>query len=102
MKVLKDPDCLPELYKMLRSLDLRDFNSTYSSLAARLRHSATRTRTQIKFETPPGQTTVPSDSNHSANSASSSSSAESKPEPYAQNLATHFINDTFSTIPNKA
>ena len=58
MKVLKDPDCLPEIYKMLRPLDLRDFNSTYSSLAsllARLRHSTTRTRTQIKFETPPGQ-----------------------------------------------
>ena len=36
MKVLKDPDCLPEIYKMLRTLDLRDFNSIYSSFASLL------------------------------------------------------------------
>jgi len=83
MKVLKDPDCLPEIYKMLRALDLRDFNSTYSSLAsllARLRHSKTQTRAPIQLQTLPGQTTVPADPSHSAKSAYSGSSAESKPE----------------------
>jgi len=33
MHVLKDPDSHPEIVKMLRSLDLTEFNATYSSLA---------------------------------------------------------------------
>ena len=54
MHVLKDPDSHPEIFEMLRSLDLIEFNSMYLSLAnllARLRHS---THTQVAFATPPG------------------------------------------------
>ena len=98
MNVLKDPDSDPEILEMLRSLDLLEFNSTYLSLAnllARLRRS---THTQVAFATPPGQTTIPEDPNRSGGSTSSSSSTESKPEPYAQNVATDFLKATYSTV----
>jgi len=98
MHVLEDPDSRPEMFEMLRSLDLLEFNSTYLSLAnllARLPHS---TRTQIAFATPPGQTTIPQDPNRSGGSTSSASSTESKPEPYAQDVATHFLSATYSTV----
>ena len=101
MHVLKDPDSHPEIFEMLRSLDLAEFNSTYLSLAnllARLRHS---THTQVAFATPPGKTTVPQDPNRSGGSTattSSDSSTESKPEPFAQDLAAHFLSATYSTI----
>ena len=101
MHLLKDPESRPEISKMLRRLDLTEFNSTYLSLAAllaRLRHSA---HTQVTIATPPGQITVPEDPNLSGGSTSttsSSSSAESKGEPFAQNVATHFISATYSTV----
>ena len=101
MHVLKDPDSHPEIFEMLRRLDLIEFTSTYLSLAnllARLRRS---THSQIAFTTPPGQTTVPENPNRSAGSTSSTSSGsstESKPEPYAQNVATDFIKATYSTV----
>ena len=98
MHLLKDPDSHPEIFEMLRSLDLIEFNSTYLSLAslllARLRRS---TQTHIAFATP-GQTTMPEDPNYSGGSASSSSSTESKPELYAQSVATNFVSATYSTI----
>ena len=86
---------------MLRSLDLLQFNTMYLSLAtllARLRHS---TRTQVTFETPPGQTTVPQDPNRSGGSTSTTSSGssdQSKGEPFAQNVATQFLSATYSTV----
>lgn len=101
MHVLKDPDSRPEIFKMLRSLDLTEFNSTYLSLAtllARLRHS---THTQVTFATPPGKTTIPQDPNRSGGSTlttSSSSSAESKGKPFAQSVETHFLSATYSTV----
>ena len=98
MHVLKDPESDPEISEMLRSLDLLEFNSAYvslSTLLARLRRS---THTQIAFATPPGQTTIPEDPNRSGGSTSSSSSTESKPEPYAQNVATNFLIATHSTV----
>jgi len=98
MHILKDPDSHPEILEMLRSLNLLEFNSTYLSLAnllARRRHS---TRTQVAFATPPGQTTIPQDPNLSGGSTSSGSSTESKPEPYAQDVATQFLRATYSTV----
>jgi len=98
MNVLKDPDSHPEIFEMLRNLDLAEFNSTYLSLAnllARLRRS---THAQVAFATPPGQTTIPQRPNHSGGSKSTTSSTESKPEPYAQNVASKFLEATHSTI----
>jgi len=99
MDVLKVSDNRPEILKMLRRLELSDFIATYSSLArllARLRHSSSHR--QLVFETPPQQTTVPEDPNHSGGSKLSSSSTESKPEPFAQNVATDFLNATYNTV----
>ena len=101
MHVLKDPDNRPEIFKMLRSLDLTEFNSTYSLLATLLARVRRSTHTQVTFATPPGQTTVPQDPNLSGGSTSttsSTSSAELKGEPFAQNVATHFISATYSTV----
>jgi len=104
MNLLKDPDGHPEIFEMLRVLDLKEFNSTYLSLAtlvARLRRS---THALVAFATPPGQTTVPQNptrsggSTSSSSSTSTSSSTESKPEPYAQNVATDFLKATYATV----
>jgi hypothetical protein len=98
MHILKDPENDPEISEMLRRLDLLEFQSAYLSLAKlliRLRHS---THTQVTFTTPPGQTTIPENPNHSGGSTSSSSSTASKPEPYAQNVATNLLTATHSTI----
>jgi hypothetical protein len=101
MNVIKHPDMDLEISDMLRSLELLEFSAAYSSLAtllARLRHSTHR---QIAFATPPGQTTVPQDPNlshGSTSSASTSSSTESKPEPYAQNVATNLLTATHFTV----
>jgi len=101
MHILKDPDSHPEILEMLSSLNLMGFNSTYLSLGnllARLRRS---THSQIAFATPPGQTTVPENPNRSSGSTSSTSSGsstESKPEPYAQNVAADFLKATYSTV----
>jgi hypothetical protein len=95
MHVLKDPKSDPEISEMLRGLNLLEFNSAYESLAillARLRRS---THNRISFATPPGQTTIPVDPNRSGGSTSST---ESKPEPYAQNVATNFLIATRSTV----
>jgi hypothetical protein len=98
MNVLKNFMGNPEIFKMLRTLDLREFNSTYLSLATLLARLRRSTHTQIAFATPPGQTTIPEDPNRSGGSTSSSSSTESKPEPYAQNVATNLLTATYSTV----
>jgi len=95
MTILKDPDSHPAIFKMLRMLDLSEFNSTYRSLASLLARLRRSSQTQIAFATPPGQTTMPEDPNRSGGSTSST---ESKPEPYAQNVAFRFLEDTYSTI----
>jgi hypothetical protein len=91
MHVLKDPDSHPEILEMLSSLNLMGFNSTYLSLANLLARLRCSTHNQIAFTTPPGQTTMPENPNRSGGSTSSSSSTKSKPEPYAQNVATDFL-----------
>ena len=99
MNVLKNCIGNPEISKMLRMLDLTEFNSTYLSLATLLARLRRSTHTQIAFATPPGQTTMPEDPNRSGGSTSSTSqSTESKPEPYAQNVATDFLTATYSTV----
>jgi hypothetical protein len=95
MNVLKDPDSHPAIFEMLNMLDLDRFSSTYMSLASLLARLRRSTHTQIAFATPPGQTTMPEDPNLSGGSTSST---ESKPEPYAQNVACRFLEDTYSTI----
>ena len=84
MNVLKAPDSHPEIFEMLRNLDLGEFKSTYRSLAALLARLRRSTQTQMAFATPHGQTTMPQDPNRTGGSTSST---ESKPEPYAQNVA---------------
>src|SRR5205814_7641882 len=89
------------VFKMLRRLDLGDFKSTYLSLVTLLAWLRRSTHAQIAFATPPGQTTIPQDPSHSGgstSSTSSSSSAELKPEPYAQNVATDFLKDTYTSV----
>ena len=95
MDVLKAPDSHPEIFEMLRMLDLAEFKSTYRSLAGLLARLRRSTQTQISFAMPPGQTTMPEDPNRSGGSTSST---ESKPEPYAHNVAFNFLEDTYSTI----
>ena len=95
MRILQDPESDPEISGMLRSLDLLEFNSAYESLATLLARLRRSTHTQIAFTTPPGQTTIPEDPNRSGGSTSST---ESKPEPYAQNVATNFLIATRSTV----
>jgi len=104
MNLLKDPNGHPEIFEMLQVLDLKDFNSMYLSLAtlvARLRRSS---HAPIAFATPPEQTTIPEDPNRSGGSTSSisststGSSTESKPEPYAQDVATDFLKATYATV----
>ena len=101
MNIIKNSIGNPEIFKMLRILDLKEFNSTYLSLSTLLTRLRRSMRTEIVFATPPGQTTLPQDPNRSGGStfsSSSSSSTESKPEPYAQNFATNFLTTTLSTI----
>ena len=98
MNVLKDCEGNREIFKMLRALDLIEFNSTYLSLATLLARLLRSTHTQIAFATPPGQMTMPDDPNRSGGSTSSSSSTESKPEPHAQNVATDFLKATYATV----
>jgi hypothetical protein len=95
MNILKDPDSHLVIFKMLRMLDLGEFNSTYRSLASLLARLRRSSQTQVAFATPPGQTTVPEDPNRSGGSTSST---ESKPELYAQNTACSFLDDTYSTV----
>ena len=86
-----------KIFRMLETLGLAGFNSTYSSLTtllARRRRSTGDTR--LVFQTPPGQTTIPEDPDHSGGS---SSSTESKPEINAQNVAVDFLKATHSTVP---
>ena len=92
MNVLKDPESHPAIVKMLRMLDLGEFNSTYRSLASLLARLRRSSQTQITFATSPGQTTMPEDPNRSGGSTSST---ESKPELYAQNVAFRFLEDTY-------
>jgi hypothetical protein len=98
MNVLKSCEDNRDVFKMLRRLDLGDFKSTYLSLVTLLARLRRSTHGQIAFATPPGQTTIPQDSSRSSGSISSTSSTESKPEPYAQNVATDFLKDTYATV----
>jgi hypothetical protein len=85
-----------KIISMLRRLNLKEFISTYSSLATLLAQRRRSAGTnQVVFETPPGQTTFPEDPNRSGGS---SSSTESKPELYAQNVAIDFLKTTHSTV----
>ena len=95
MDVLKDPQGDPEISEMLRSLDLLEFNSAYESLATLLARLRRSTHAPVAFVTPPQQTTIPEDPHRSGGSTSST---ESKPEPYAQNVATNFLIATRSTV----
>ena len=79
----------------LMALDLAEFNSTYLSLASLLARLRRSSQAQITFAMPPGQTTIPEDPNRSGGVTSST---ESKPEPYAQNFALRFLEETYSTI----
>ena len=98
MNVLKGPGSDPEILEMLCDFNLEGFDSTCLSLATLLPQLRRSTRSQIAFVTPPRQTTVPEDPFHSGGSTSSGSSTESKPEPYAQNVATNFLTATYSTV----
>ena len=98
MEVLKNCQGNREIFKMLRNLNLVEFNSPYVSLATLLSRLRASTHTQIAFATPPRQTTIPQDPNRSGGSTSTSSSTESKPEPYAQNVATKFLEATCTTV----
>ena len=96
MTFIKDFKGNAKIYKMLETLDLTRFNSTYSSLATLLARCRRSTGTsQVVYETPPGQTTIPEDPNHSGGS---SSSTESKAEMYVQNVANDFLKTTHSTV----
>jgi hypothetical protein len=85
-----------KIINMLRMLDLKEFSSTYSSLATLLAQRRRSTGdTQVVFHTPPGKTTIPEDPDRSGGS---SSSTESKPEIYAQHVAVDFVKVTHSTV----
>ena len=98
MNVVKDPDVDPGISGLLRSLDLLEFSPAYLSLASLLARLRRSTHAPISFRTPPGQMTKPEDPNRTGGSTSTSSSTESKPEPYAQNVATDFLKGTYSTV----
>ena len=98
MNLVKHSDIEPGISGLLRSLDLLEFSPTYLSLASLLVRLRRSTHSQIEFATPPGQTTRPQDPNRSGDSTSTSSSTESKPEPYAQSVATDFLKATYSTV----
>lgn len=85
------------IIEMLRNRGLPDFTSTYVALATLLKRLRQVARIQ-PFNTPPRQTTVPQDPNYSGGSTGTSSSVESKPETYAQNVATRFIEATCFTV----
>lgn len=85
-----------KIITMLRMLDLKEFSSTYLSLATLLAQRRRSTgNSQVIFQTPPGRTTIPEDPDRSGGS---SSSTESKPEIYGQNVANRFLEATHSTI----
>jgi hypothetical protein len=85
-----------KIINTLRMLELKEFNSTYSSLGTLLAQRRRSTGdTRVVFRTPPGKTTIPEDPDRSGGS---SSSTESKPEIYAQNTAVDFLKSTHSTV----
>ena len=104
VKLLKDPDSYPKIFEMLRMLNLQEFNAVYLSLASLITRLRRSTHAAITFTTPLGQTTVPENpglsggSTSSTSSTSTSSSTESKPEPYAQNVAIDFLKATYATV----
>jgi hypothetical protein len=96
MNHVKNYEGNAKMYRMLETLGLAGFNSTYSSLTTLLARRRRSTGiTQVFFTTPPGQTTIPEDPNRSGGS---SSSTESKPEIYAQNVANRLLEATHSTV----
>jgi hypothetical protein len=97
MQVIKESRGSNAIQKMLRDRDISDFNSTYVSLATLLKRLQPEAQ-KITFSTPPGQTTMPQNSNLSGGSTATSSSVESKPETYTQNVAMKFIEATCLTI----
>jgi hypothetical protein len=97
MQVIKESRGSNAIQKMLRDRDISDFNSTYVSLATLLKRLQPEAQ-KTTFSTPPGQTTMPQNSNLSGGSTATSSSVESKPETYTQNVAMKFIEATCLTI----
>lgn len=84
---------------MLTELGLQDFASSYSFLGTLLARARNSMKTiPVGYETLLGQTTVPQDPKYSGRSTESSSSAESKGEPYVNNVATKFLDTTLFTI----
>jgi len=73
MTIFKDCEGNREIFKMLNAHDLREFNSTYLSLATVLTRLRRSTRTRIAFAKPPRQTTIPEDPNRSGGLTSSTS-----------------------------
>ena len=87
------------LVQMLTDRGLRDFALAYRALGnllARVRNSMDNT--PVMYRTPPGQTTVPQNSDHTGGSYVSGSSAESKPEPHVNKFATMFFDTAFITV----
>src|SRR5436305_9440340 len=95
MNVLKEFKEGNDILEMLAKRQLLQFYSMYSALSDLLTRFQRSTHTLVAYMTPPSQMTVPENPN---NSSSSTSSTESKGEPYAQNVATRFLNATLSTV----
>ena len=95
MNVLKDPDSHPVIFKMLRMLDLGEFNSTYRSLASLLARLRRSSQTPSSIYDATWTNDHPEDPNRSGGSTSST---ESKQELYAQNVASSLLEDTYSTV----
>ena len=66
------------------------------SLLARARRSTGAAT--VVYHTPPGQTTMPPNPDHTSGSDVSSSSTESKPEPYVNKFAIQFLESAFVTV----
>lgn len=99
MSIVRHRGAGTQAKKMLASLGLQYFSQSYGSLGtllARVRNSIGTT--PVGYETPLGQMTVPQDPKYSGHSTESSSSAESKAEPYVNNVATKFLETAFLTI----
>src|SRR2546423_6266849 len=96
MSIVERRGAEADVLDMLTGLGLPHFTQGYTSLGTLLSRRRTSIGTNpVNYSTPPGQTTVPLNPKFSGGS---SSSAESKAEPYAQNVATKFLEMTFLTI----
>jgi hypothetical protein len=87
------------LDQMLSELSLSRFALAYLALGDLLArvHNSIDTA-PVVYRTPPGQTTVPQNPDHTGGSDTSSSSAESKPEPHVNQFASTFLGTAFLTV----